>query len=251
MQQRLVTRPTLGSRAGDRDRSRPTTSRKPPRTRCSRASRNRRSGTFFLLVAHRPGRLLATIRSRLPACCAFPRCADAEIDAILAARDAAPRTKRAPACSDRRRARLAGRGDRVRRAEPRRAARADAQDRQPGRPRVRAARRTLAAAMGARPDRERQLAALELAARGDCRCDGHGAAQRSAFRESSKRMPSWSGLLGQAPTYNFDRGPAGDGNRRVARSCSRPLESRPMAEPYYLTTAIHYPERQAAHRPYL
>src|SRR5690606_7251508 len=39
-------------------------------------------GTHFLLVAHRPGRLLATIRSRCRLL-RFPRIDDAEIDAVL------------------------------------------------------------------------------------------------------------------------------------------------------------------------
>ncbi len=82
MQHRLTTRPTLGNRraiiiypADDLEKSAANALLKsleePPR------------GTFFLLVAHRPGRLLPTIRSR----CRVLRFADApdsEIEALLA-----------------------------------------------------------------------------------------------------------------------------------------------------------------------
>ncbi|MEP6867072.1 MAG: AAA family ATPase, partial [Novosphingobium sp.] len=81
MQQRLFTRPTLGARrvividpADDMEKGAVNALLKsleePP------------SGTFFLLVAHRPGRLLATIRSRCRML-RFPNVTDAEIDSLL------------------------------------------------------------------------------------------------------------------------------------------------------------------------
>ncbi len=86
MQLRLNTRPTLGSRraiiidpADDMEASASNALLKsleePP------------EGTFFLLVAHRPSRLLPTIRSRCRVM-RFPAMSDADIDRMLA--DAAP-----------------------------------------------------------------------------------------------------------------------------------------------------------------
>ncbi|MEM6909578.1 MAG: DNA polymerase III subunit delta' [Pseudomonadota bacterium] len=82
MQKRLTTRPTLGSRraiiiepADDLERSAANALLKsleePP------------AGTFFLLVTHRPSRLLATIRSRCRVL-RFPSLAKAELSAMLA-----------------------------------------------------------------------------------------------------------------------------------------------------------------------
>ena len=81
LQQRLTTRPTLGSRrvviidsADDMERSASNALLKsleePPR------------GTFFVLVAHRPGRLLPTIRSRCRVL-RFPLLSDEEIARLL------------------------------------------------------------------------------------------------------------------------------------------------------------------------
>ncbi len=82
MQHRLTTRPTLGSRrvvivdpADDMERAASNALLKsleePPQ------------GTFFMLVAHRPGRLLPTIRSRCRVL-RFPLLPDAEIARLLA-----------------------------------------------------------------------------------------------------------------------------------------------------------------------
>ena len=81
MQRRLTTRPTLGSRraiiidpADDLEKGASNALLKsleePP------------AGTFFLLVTHRPGRLLPTIRSRCRVL-RFPQIADEDIDDIL------------------------------------------------------------------------------------------------------------------------------------------------------------------------
>ena len=159
MQQRLTTRPTLGSRraiiidpADDLEKAAANALLKsleePP------------VGTFFLLIAHRLGRLLPTIRSRCRIL-QFPRVEAAEIDAILqreapqanaAMREAAI----AASCGSpgaalefvdldlgelhRLMGEIADKGDKdfVRRGK-------------------------LAEAIGARPDRKRQLAAIELA----------------------------------------------------------------------------------------
>lgn len=88
MQRRLITRPTLGSRrviiidpADDMEKSAANALLKsleePP------------AGTFFLLVTHRPARLLPTIRSRCRTL-RFPLLSDDQIAAMLANDDLAP-----------------------------------------------------------------------------------------------------------------------------------------------------------------
>jgi DNA polymerase III subunit delta' len=200
MQQRLVTRPTLGSRraiiidpADDLEKGAVNALLKsleePP------------VGTFFLLVAHRPGRLLPTIRSRCRML-RFDPLETAQITAILAREvpEASAATRDAAA--------LAAEGS------PGAALEFVAQDL--GRihqlmsqilhegDATFALRGSLAEAIGARPDRERQLATVELARA------AIAAGLRQAERSSQRRMIEVHAELvrigGQLVTYNFDPG---------------------------------------------
>lgn len=200
MQQRLNTRPTLGSRraviidpADDLETSAANALLKsleePPR------------GTFFLLVAHRPAQLLPTIRSRCRVL-RFPTLDDAAMrgflaekaphvdeatrDAAIAAAQGSPGmaldfVERDLAPVDRLMREIVQSGDRDF-----------------------ILRGRLAQAIGTRPDRARMQAALDLSrsvlgqaleTAGDDRipaiADAHGELVR---------------LAGQAPTYNFDPG---------------------------------------------
>ncbi len=200
LQRRLTTRPTLGSRraiiidpADDMETSAANALLKsleePP------------AGTYFLLIAHRMGRLLPTIRSRCRVL-NFPRVSDIDMDAILA--------RESPQAS----------------AEERAAAIAAAsgspgaaidfveldlgkihalmkQVVERGDPDF-ALRGKLAGAMGQRPSREKQLAAIELArAVVADRMHDVSHAQIPAMVETHGELVR---LAGQAPTYNFDPG---------------------------------------------
>lgn len=200
MQQRLVTRPTLGSRraiiidpADDLE--------KPASNALLKSLEEPPAGTFFLLVTHRPGRLLATIRSRCRIL-RFPALEAEEVDAILqretpgadqAARQAAIAAARgspgqAIAFVEQNLGPLHGLMRRiVNEGDPSFSLRGE-----------------LAAAMGARPDRERQLAALELA-RGVIADTMRGAAHDRipGIVEAHAELVR---LAVQAPTYNFDPG---------------------------------------------
>src|SRR5688500_15368556 len=200
MQQRLNTRPTLGSRraividpADDLEKGAANALLKsleePP------------AGTFFLLVAHRLGRLLPTIRSRCRVL-SFPRLAAAEIDAIL--QREAPRADAAM-----RAAAIAAAG-----GSPGVALDFVALDlgevhalmreiAQTGDPDFKL-RGRLAEAMGARPDRKRQLAAIDLA-RAVAAARMHDAS-RAAIPALTDTHADLVRLAGQAPTYNFDPG---------------------------------------------
>ena len=200
MQQRLTTRPTVGERRAviidPADDLEPNAANallksleEPP------------AGTFFLLVAHRLGRLLPTIRSRCRVL-RFPQVEANEIDAIL--RREAP-TADAPT----RAAAIAAAGGspgaaidfvdmglgelhRLMQALMREG---DADF---------AKRGAMAEAIGARPDRPRQLAAIELAR----------AVVAEAMRDTGlAAIPALadvhtelSVLAAQAPTYNYDPG---------------------------------------------
>lgn len=200
MQQRLTTRPTLGRRraiivdpADDLERSASNALLKsleePP------------GGTYFLLVTHRLGRLLPTIRSRcrvLP----FRSLEAAEIEPILMREapksDPATRTAAIAAAGgsagvalefvDLDLGRLHGvmqelteRGDKNF-----------------------ALRGRLMEAIGQRPDRKRQLAAVDLArAVVTARMDSTGRAAIPALTQAHAHLVR---LAAQAPTYNFDAG---------------------------------------------
>lgn len=200
MQQRLTTRPTLGSHraviidpADDMEKGAVNALLKsleePP------------VGTFFLLVTHRPGRLLPTVRSRCRTV-RFAPLPDSGVMAILA--------RHAPQSSD-----------------VTRAAAVAAAEGSPGSALVFveqelgalhgvmlrllqegdasfALRGELAGEIGARPDRERMQATLELA-RAVLAGELAGAP-----RERQARIIAAHGelttLTAQAPTYNFDPG---------------------------------------------
>jgi DNA polymerase-3 subunit delta' len=200
MQQRLVTRPTLGSRraividpADDLE--------KPASNALLKSLEEPPAGTYFLLVTHRPGRLLATIRSRCRVL-RFPQVPGGDIDAIL--RCETPTADEA--------ARLAAIA--AARGSPGQAIAFVEQNLGPlhalmqqivaeGDPGF-ALRGELAAAMGARPDRERQLAALDLA-RGVI-ADAMTGAERERIPGIVEAHAELVRLTVQAPTYNFDPG---------------------------------------------
>ena len=200
MQQRLTTRPTLGNRraiiidpADDLEKSAVNALLKsleePP------------AGTYFLLVAHQPGRLLPTIRSRCRVLRFTPLTPEG-IDAVI-------RRDIPLADAEARKAAIAASNgspgvalsfvehelgaihrlmlDILRRGDP------DFQ-----------LRGALAEEMGARPVRERQLAALELAR------SVLAFELPSASRDHQLRIIEAHGALTrlstQAPTYNFDAG---------------------------------------------
>lgn len=159
------------------------------------------AGTFFLLVAHRPGSLLPTIRSRCRML-RFPDLAADELDQLL--QEIAPQAD----ATERAAATAAAAGSpgaaldflelglgRVHQAMVEIAACGDADFVLRGR---------LSAAMGARPDREKQLAALELARA--------VVGQRMAVTPT-REIPALvhvhselSRLTALAPTHNFDSG---------------------------------------------
>lgn len=200
MQQRLTTRPTLGSRraividpADDLEKSAANALLKsleePP------------AGSYFLLVTHRLGRLLPTIRSRCRVL-QFPRLGDSDIDAIL--QREVPQADQAA-----RAAAVAAAGGSPGAAlefieldlgAMHRLMLEIAQNGDPDFER----RGRLSEAMGARPDRRRQLAAIDLA--------------RAVLAERMEhidraRIPALSDthaelvkLAAQAPTFNFDAG---------------------------------------------
>lgn len=200
VQRRLNTRPTLGSRraivvdpADDLEKGAVNALLKsleePP------------VGTFFLLVTHRPGRLLPTVRSR----CRVLRFAPLDeraIDAVLRGEapeaDAAARAAAVAAAEGSPGAALSfvGQGLGALHALMRRIIREGDGDF--------ALRGQLAAEVGARPDRERQLATLDLARAvlvGDL---------AEAPRERQARIieahAAVVALAAQAPTFNFDPG---------------------------------------------
>lgn len=200
MQARLTTRPTLGSRraividpADDLEKGAANALLKsleePP------------AGTFFFLVAHRLGRLLPTIRSRCRVL-TFPRVEAAEIDAIL--RREAPSADAAM-----REAAIAASGGSPGAAlefvemdlgEIHRLMREIVDIGDPDFKR----RGRLAEAIGVRPDRKRQLAAIDLA-----RAVAAGrmtATPRGAIPTLSETHAELVRLAAQAPTYNFDAG---------------------------------------------
>jgi DNA polymerase-3 subunit delta' len=200
MQGRLFTRPTLGSRrvvivdpADDLEKASVNALLKsleePP------------AGTFFLLVTHRPGRLLATVRSRCRVLRFAPLPA-ADIDAILRERspsaDAATRAAAIAAAEGSPGAALAFVGQDLGplHAVMQRIMR----EGDPGF----TLRGALAAEVGARPDRERLMAAMDLA-RATLAQD-LAAASRERQLKVIEAHVAMTRLAAQAPTYNFDAG---------------------------------------------
>ncbi len=200
MQQRLTTRPTLGSRravivdpADDLEKSASNALLKsleePP------------EGTYFLLVTHRPARLLPTIRSRCRML-RFPALPDDEIAGLLA--------REAPeADSATRLAAIAAAG-----GSPGQALEFVEHDLgaldglmrsivQEGDPQFEL-RGKLATAIGARPSRERIRAAFDLARA--VLASEVESAPRSRIPAITEAYSQLVTLGGQAPTYNFDPG---------------------------------------------
>jgi DNA polymerase-3 subunit delta' len=200
MQARLVTRPTLGSRraviidpADDMEKNAVNALLKsleePP------------VGTYFLLVSHRAGRLLPTIRSR----CRILRFAPlgaGQIDAILRREapeaDAAARAAAIAAADGSPGAALDFVGQELAALHAlmvRILAEGDEQF---------VLRGTMAEEIGARPDRERQLAAADLARA--VLAHALGAAGREQQLRIIAAHADLVRLAGQIPTYNFDPG---------------------------------------------
>ncbi|MBV7267054.1 DNA polymerase III subunit delta' [Erythrobacter ani] len=201
MQKRLTTRPTLGARRAiiidPADDMEPGASNallksleEPPQ------------GTFFMLVTHRPSRLLATIRSRCRVL-RFPTLSDDELRRMLdetggakdsAARDAAIRAAEGSF------------GAAMRFMDQDMGPLADLIERLiiDGDPAF-AARGELARVIGPRADRDRIQAVLELA---QAIVAEH--ARQAGAPEQAKPLIDAHGelvaLAGQAPTYNFDTG---------------------------------------------
>lgn len=200
MQQRLNTRPTMGSRrvviidpADDLEKNAANALLKsleePP------------TGTYFLLVAHRPGRLLPTIRSRCRVL-RFDPLDPAAIEAVL--REQAPQAD------------AAARAAAIAAAEGSPGAALDFVAQDLGTLHAAmlrliaegdehfALRGALAEEIGARPDRERQQAAVDLA-----RAVVAAELPKGA-RERQERVIAVHGELarlgGQVATYNFDPG---------------------------------------------
>ena len=200
MQHRLTTRPTLGDRravivdpADDLEKSASNALLKsleePPR------------GTFFLLVTHRPARLLPTIRSRCRML-RFPALPDDDIASLLAreAPEADPATRLAAIAAAGGSPGLAlefvehdlGALDALMRAIA-----------QEGDPQFEL-RGKLAAAIGARPSRDRIRASFDLA-RAVLAVEVENAARTRipAITDAYSQLVT---LGSQAPTYNFDPG---------------------------------------------
>ena len=200
MQQRLTTRPTLGSRraiiidpADDLEKGAANALLKsleePP------------VGSYFLLVTHRLGRLLPTIRSRCRIL-QFPRLDDSAIDAIL--QREVPKAD--PAA---RAAAIAAAGGSPGAAlefleldlGPMHRVMVDIAEK--GDPDF-ARRGRLSEAMGARPDRRRQLAAIDLARA--VVAERMDRMERSAIPALADAHAELVRLAAQAPTFNFDPG---------------------------------------------
>lgn len=200
MQQRLVTRPTLGDRrvvivdpADDLEKSSANALLKsleePP------------AGTFFILVAHQPARLLPTIRSRCRVL-RFAGLPDDEVRRLLG--DEAPQADRATVAAAV--AAAAGSPGVALQFVEQDLGKIDALMRQivtQGDPDF-AVRGKLAGEIGARPDRERMQAILDLA---------RAIVAEIAPLASAQQLPALIRVHGelvtlaaQVPVYNFDAG---------------------------------------------
>lgn len=198
LQTRLTTRPTLGARRAviidaidDLERGAINALLKsleePP------------TGTVFLLVAHRPGRLIATVRSRCRVL-RFPPLVDPAVEAVVAgaAADAEPRARDAAVLAARGSPGVAltylGRDIGVAVALMRRMLAEGDRDL--------ALRAALATTLGTRIDRERLLAVLDLArALLTEALVATSRARQAAIISAYGRVES---LAARAPTYNYD-----------------------------------------------
>lgn len=196
MQHRLTTRPTLGTRravivdpADDLE--------KPASNALLKSLEEPPAGSFFLLVTHRPGRLLATIRSRCRML-RLPALPDHEIDALLRDRGVDPATRALAV-----KAASGSPGAALRYLEDDLASLHALLDRiaREGDPRF-TLRGQLSEAVGARPDRERVLATIDLA-RGVLAAQMPDATMAN-IPHLVNAHTALVRLAGQAPTYNFD-----------------------------------------------
>ncbi|MFZ5742881.1 MAG: AAA family ATPase [Pseudomonadota bacterium] len=219
IQHRLTTRPTLGSRrvviidpADDLEKGAVNALLKsleePP------------AGTYFLLVAHRPGRLLPTIRSRCRML-RFAPLADRDVEAVL--REVSPEAD--PAAREA--AVAAAQGSpgvalefldqnlgATLKAMQAILARGDDDF---------ALRGVLAAEIGARPDRDRMQAVAELArAVVAANLAGASRAQQARIIAAHAELVR---LAGQLPTYNFDPGLAAMEIGGLLASAAMPREA--------------------------
>lgn len=200
MQRRLTTRPTLGSRraiivdpADDLEKGASNALLKsleePP------------EGTFFLLVVHRPARLLPTIRSRCRVV-RFAPLGDSAVAKLLAVH--APNTD-----AETRAAAIAAAG-----GAPGAALEFVEQELGPVAALMRsivrdgdadfALRGELSAAIGVRPDRERIQATFDLGRA--ILAEQMGAVPTAQLMQLADAHADLVALAGQAPTYNFDPG---------------------------------------------
>ncbi len=200
LQHRLTTRPTLGTRrvviidpVDDLEKSAANALLKsleePP------------VGTFFVLIAHRIGALLPTIRSRCRVL-AFPELAEADMHTILARE--APQA--APAMRDAAIAAASGSPGAAIDFVELDLGRMHALMRQiagQGDPDF-TLRGQLADAMGARPSRPRQLASIELARA--VVTDQMRTVARAAIPALTQTHAELVRLAGEVPTYNYDPG---------------------------------------------
>ena len=200
LQKRLTTRPTLGSRraviidpADDMEA--------PTANALLKSLEEPPAGTFFILIAHRIGRLLPTIRSRCRIL-NFPRVSDADMQAVL--------SREAPqADADMREAAIAAASGspgaaidfvelnlgNVHKLMREIADRGDPDFRLRG---------LLAGSMGARPDRARQQAAIELArAVVADRMQTVANADIPVIADTHDELVR---LAAEFPTHNFDAG---------------------------------------------
>ncbi|MES2492088.1 MAG: DNA polymerase III subunit delta' [Pseudomonadota bacterium] len=200
IQHRLSTRPTLGARraviidpADDME--------KEAINALLKSLEEPPAGSFFLLVAHRPGRLLATVRSRCRTL-RFPRLSDAQVETVVA--------RHAPHAAGAARAAAVAAAH----GSPGRALSFVEQDLGPLHDLMErlvsagddhfALRGALAGLIGARPDRDRLLATLDLARAVLAARVGQVA------REHQLRIieahAALVRLAGQVPTFNYDPG---------------------------------------------
>jgi len=219
VQQRLTTRPTLGLRrvviidpADDLEKGAVNALLKsleePP------------VGTYFLLVAHRPGRLLPTIRSRCRTL-RFAPLADTEVDAVLRAA--------APEADD------AARAAAIAAAQGAPGVALDFLDQDLGAILTAmqailargdddfALRGVLAAEIGTRPDRDRMQAVAELA-----RAVVAAELARATRNRQARIITAHAELVrlaGQLPTYNFDPGLAAMEIGGLLASAAMPREA--------------------------
>ncbi|MXO90268.1 DNA polymerase III subunit delta' [Pontixanthobacter aquaemixtae] len=200
VQQRLTTRPTLGSRraiiidpSDDLEKGASNALLKsleePP------------AGTYFLLVTHRPARLLPTIRSRCRIL-RFPTIPDGELAKLLneKAADADPATQRAAII-----AANGSPGAALDFVERDLGALYSLMQRilEQGDPDFEL-RGQLAQTLGARPNRERIQATLDLSR--SVLANALDSADRTSYPAIVEAHAELVTLTGQAPTYNFDAG---------------------------------------------